>query len=83
MPCERARRRERLDLLVLEVGADDRRRDRRRRLGDDLHRLGDAGGLQRDVLLDGEAERHGGVALHGRETAQLERDAVARRAAAR
>ena len=55
---ERARRRQRLDLFVLDVGADDRRGDRRRRLGDDLHRLGHAGGLHRHVLLDGEPEGH-------------------------
>ena len=35
-----ARRRERVDLLLADVGADDRRGDRRRRLGDDLDRLG-------------------------------------------
>ena len=43
-----ARRRQQLDFLVLEIGADDRRGDRSRYLGHDPDGLGDAGRAHRD-----------------------------------
>jgi hypothetical protein len=73
---ERPRHWERLDLVVRDVLADDRRRDRRGRLGDDVDRLGHAGGHQRDVLFDRQTEGQRELAFDRLEVRQLERDGV-------
>ena len=76
---DRAWRRQQLDLVVLEVGADDRRRDGRRRFRDNRHALRDAGRPDRDVLFDRQTEQDVGRLPDGAEATQLERHLVVAR----
>ena len=78
-PLEGARRGERFNLLVFEVGADDRGCDRRRLRGGDLDDFAHAARLNGDVLLDGEAERQRHRPLHVAKAAQGEGERVGAR----
>ena len=72
-------RRQLLDFLIREVGADDRRRDRRRCLDHHANRLSHSRRLHAHVLLDDEAQLHGRLLRDRREAAQLEREFVVAR----
>ncbi len=78
-PLERARCGERLNLLVLEVGADDRCGNRRWKRRGDLHLFAHAGRLNRRVLFDGETERQRRRPRHVSEPAQRELQRVGAR----
>ena len=74
-PLQRARRRQRLDFLVLDVQADHRIGQRFGR-GGDVHLLLHTRCAQRDVVLRGASERHDGLSLDGLEVGQAVSDLV-------